>query len=160
MSVSSVRIRKAEATDMGAVFGLVQELAAYEKAADQVETSPERYVADGFDGRPLFECFVAEEGEEIVGIALFYFGYSTWKGKLGYLDDLVVKETHRRRGIGRQLIKAFIQYAHRQGAHMVRWQVLDWNESAIEMYKSLGAVFENQWIDVKLYPEQINPFLD
>ncbi len=90
MGEATYQIRKAEMSDMPAVFALVKALASFEKAEDQVETSAAQYQTDGFGSRPAFECFVAEQEEQIIGIALFYFGYSTWKGKLVYLDDLIV----------------------------------------------------------------------
>lgn len=153
-----IQIRKAGPEDMEGVHALVRELAIYEKAENEVTTNPAIYRRDGFGDNPLFECFVAEETEgEIIGIALFYFGYSTWKGKMLYLDDLVISEAHRRKGIGRKLIDRLVQYALEKGAHMMKWQVLTWNTPAIEMYKTLGTVFdqEGEWMDCKLYEEQL-----
>ncbi|MEO1381642.1 MAG: GNAT family N-acetyltransferase [Bacteroidota bacterium] len=153
-----IHIRKAGPEDMEGVHKLVRALAIYEKAENEVSTNPDIYRQDGFGAHPLFECFVAEnEEKEIVAIALFYFGYSTWKGKMLYLDDLVVSESQRRKGIGRMLIDRLVAYALEQGASMMKWQVLSWNTSAIEMYKTLGTVFdtEGEWMDCKLYQEQL-----
>ncbi|MEO0895172.1 MAG: GNAT family N-acetyltransferase [Bacteroidota bacterium] len=152
-----IHIRKGAREDMASVFALVKELAEYEKEPQAVKTSIEIYQRDGFDvERPLFEVFVAEnEEKEIVGIALFYFGYSTWKGKMLYLDDLVVSENHRRKGIGKKLMDRLVAYAQEKDAQIIKWQVLHWNTPAIEMYKSLGAVMDEEWIDCKLYKDQM-----
>lgn len=152
-----IHIRKALEADMEAVHALVRELADYEKAPEAVKTSAEIYKRDGFQlEKNLFECFVAEtEQKEVVGIALFYFGYSTWKGKMLYLDDLVVSSSYRRQGIGKKLFDRLVSYALEQDAQMMKWQVLDWNTPAINMYKSLGTVFDSEWIDCKLYKEQL-----
>ena len=149
-------IRKAMKADAPAIHALVYELAVFEKAPQAVETSPEIYARDGFGDNPCFECFVAEhETDGIVGITLFYFGYSTWKGKMLYLDDLVIRESYRRQGIGKQLMDNLIAYAVEQEASMMKWQVLDWNEPAIAMYKKMGAVFDQEWIDCKMYRHQL-----
>lgn len=151
-----VSIRKATPADAPAIFALVQELAEFEKAADQVETSVERYLEDGFGESPVFRCLVADhEQEGVVGIALYYYGYSTWKGKLLYLDDLVIKEAFRRQGIGRRLVDALVQAGLEANARMMKWQVLDWNEPAIKMYESLGGKFDGEWIDVKITRAQM-----
>jgi len=149
--MSDIQIRRATRADMPAVHSLVRELAIYEKAEEQVETTPEIYAEDAFGDQPIFACFVAETPEkEVVGIALYYIGYSTWKGKLMYLDDLVISESHRRQGIGRMLIDQLVAYALEINCRMIRWQVLDWNEPAIKMYETLGVRFDHEWVDVKM----------
>ncbi|MEM7372498.1 MAG: GNAT family N-acetyltransferase [Bacteroidota bacterium] len=156
-----IHIRKATEQDVVAIHDLVRELAIYEKAEHEVATSPEIYARDGFGATPYFECFVAEHAEDgIVGISLFYFGYSTWKGKLLYLDDLVIRESHRRMGIGTMLMKNLAKYAIEQQATMMKWQVLDWNEPAIEMYRQLGAVFDSEWVDCKMFHQQLNDWVN
>ncbi|MEM9983781.1 MAG: GNAT family N-acetyltransferase [Bacteroidota bacterium] len=152
----SFSIRKATPEDVPGIFSLVQELAEFEQAADQVETSVKQYLKDGFGERPYFECLVAEwEGAGIVGISLYYYAYSTWKGKMLYLDDLVIREAYRRRGIGRALVDQLVKIGLEENARMMKWQVLDWNEPAIKMYESLGSTFDGEWIDVKIYREQM-----
>lgn len=155
-----ISIRKATKEDVPAIHDLVRELAIFEKAENQVETSPAIYEQDGFGDRPWFECFVAEHpADGIVGITLFYFAYSTWKGKMIYLDDLVIRESHRRQGIGSLLMRNLLQYALDQGANMMKWQVLDWNTPAIEMYKQMGAVLDEEWIDCKMTTAQMRDWI-
>ncbi|HLP21801.1 MAG TPA: GNAT family N-acetyltransferase, partial [Chitinophagales bacterium] len=117
--------------------------------------------ADGFGKNPLYGVFVAEAADtnEIIGMALYYTAYSTWKGKMLFLDDLVVTESYRRYGIGRKLINEFLLEAKNQEVNQVRWQVLDWNERAIEFYKSLNVQFDSEWITVKMSKEQIADYL-
>jgi len=141
---------------MAAVFALVQELAEFEKAPHAVETSAEQYRQDGFGPDPAFRCLVAEHPSDgIVGIALYYFGYSTWKGKMLYLDDLVIRAPYRRQGIGRRLVDQLVQVGLAESARLMKWQVLDWNEPAIQMYRSMEATFDGEWIDVKLFRPQM-----
>lgn len=152
----TVIIRKGVASDMPAVHALVRELALFEKAPEEVATSAEQYTADGFGENPLFECFVAEDSNDgIVGIAFFYFGYSTWKGKILYLDDLVITKSYRRKGIGQQLFDRLVVYGNENQVCQMRWQVLDWNEPAIKMYEKLAAKLDPTWINCFLSAEQI-----
>ncbi|WNJ16783.1 GNAT family N-acetyltransferase [Pontibacter sp. G13] len=154
--MGEIQIRKGTEQDMAAAHALVRELALFEKAPEEVETTAEVYAQDGFGDQSWFQLFVAEhETEGVVGIALFYLGYSTWKGKMLYLDDLVVSEQWRRKGIGSRLLDQLIRHAAEIGARQVRWQVLDWNESAMELYRKVGAKFETEWYDCKLNHEQI-----
>ncbi|MEM6800712.1 MAG: GNAT family N-acetyltransferase [Bacteroidota bacterium] len=152
-----IHIRKGSAADIPAAFALVKELAIFEKAPEQVITSEKIYSEDAFGGaRPWFEFFVAEDFEfGVVGVAIFYFGYSTWKGRMLYLDDLVIKEDHRRKGIGKMLLDKLVAYGKEKGVNQMRWQVLDWNEPAIKLYKKVGASIEDEWLDCKLSKEQI-----
>jgi GNAT superfamily N-acetyltransferase len=146
-----IHIRKATPTDMPAVWQLIYELAVYENAPEQVTTTPEQMVVDGFGEKPLFECLVAEnEEKEVVAIALYYFSYSTWKGKMLYLDDLVVTEKARRHGLGWKLIHELMEIAKAEKANLIRWQVLDWNIPAIRFYEKLGAQMDGEWINCKI----------
>lgn len=133
---------------MSALHALVYELAVYEKAPEEVVTTPEEYTRDFREGR--FECFVAEGSQGIAGMALFFMAYSTWKGKMLYLDDLVVSEPYRRRGIGKRLFEAVLEEGRRRGCRLVKWQVLDWNEPALAFYRKYNAVIETDWWNGKL----------
>ncbi len=148
-------IRKGTPEDLSAVFDLVMELAIYEKAPHEVNNSIERMKDDGFGDKPVFEFFVAEVNGNIVGTAIFYYRYSTWKGKAIYLEDLVVKASERGNGYGKLLLDAIVNEAKVTNSKQVRWQVLDWNEPAINFYKKLGADLDEEWINCTLSEEQI-----
>lgn len=143
-------IRKATPEDMPKVLELITELAVYENAAEQVENTVEQLTEDGFGANPVFECIVAEE-ETVVGFALFYTSYSTWKGTCLYLEDLLVTESKRRAGIGKLLFDEVLQVAKDRGAKRFEWQVLDWNEPAINFYKKYNADLDPEWINGKLF---------
>ncbi len=143
-----ITVRKADVGDMPAVYELVRELAIYEEAEEEVYTRPSDYEKDF--GAGLFEVILAEKGEEIVGIVLYYMAYSTWKGPMLYLDDFVVKGTYRRQGIGQALFDAFLAEARLRQVALVKWQVLDWNEPALAFYRKNKAVVEQNWWNVKM----------
>ncbi|WP_339607738.1 GNAT family N-acetyltransferase, partial [uncultured Roseivirga sp.] len=144
--------------DLNQAFELVQELAEYEKALHEVENSVERMMEDGFGKKPIFEFFVAEENGKIEGVAIFYYRYSTWKGKAIFLEDLVVRKAKRGAGIGKKLLDAIVQEAKDVDARQVMWQVLDWNEPAINFYKKLGTDLDESWINCKLEFKQIQEY--
>lgn len=148
-------IRKGKAKDLEAVFDLIMELAIYEKAPHEVANSVERMHEDCFGERPVFDFFVAEENGHVVGTAIYYYRYSTWKGKALYLEDLVVNEKHRGKGYGKALLDAIVHQAKTANCKQVRWQVLDWNEPAIEFYKGIGADLDSEWINCTLDEQQI-----
>ncbi len=152
-----INIRKGRIEDCDAVFNLIFELAVFEKEPDAVENSPEQLRKDGFEQNPpLFELIIAEDDESgICGMAMFYMAYSSWKGKMLYLDDLVVAADMRNKGIGKMLIKALFKYAKEQQVNIVKWEVLDWNTNAIKFYEKLGANFSEEWIHCKFYKNQI-----
>ena len=135
---------------MPRVLELIKELALYEKAPDEVLISEETLLEDGFGPNKLFDTLVAETDNEIVGMLLYYPVFSTWKGRSIYLEDFVVADSHRRKGIGQLLIDALVQEARSAKAKKIRWQVLDWNSPAIEFYKKISATLENSWIDCTL----------
>lgn len=143
------------------MFRLVKELAEFERAPEAVVNTEEMLLEDGFGEKSIYRVFVAEEAEtnEIIGMALYYTAYSTWKGRMLFLDDLVVTEQYRRFGIGRKLIGAFLKEAEELGVNQVRWQVLDWNTPAIEFYKSLGAELDSEWITCKMSKQEIADYL-
>lgn len=154
----AITIRKGVMSDMPAVLALIKELAAYENAEDQVDNTVERMEEDGFGERPIFDLFVAEENDVIIGIALFYFRYSTWRGRCIHLEDLVVRESERGRGIGKLLIDALVEETKETDSRLITWQVLDWNEPAIGFYKKLDAHFDPEWINCKLTYEQLQNY--
>lgn len=152
-------IRMATAQDMPAVHALIKELANYERAEKEFVLSLEQLTADGFGEKPIFECIVAEnEDSAIVGIALFYTKYSTWKGACIYLEDLVVQQAYRGYGLGRDLLESLMVIARDRKAGRLEWQVLDWNEPAIGFYQKLGAVLDEEWINCKFTFDQLQAF--
>lgn len=139
----NIRVGKKE--DMKAVLALIQELAHFEKEPDAVKVTEEDLIRDGFGNQPLFHVFVAEIELEIVGIALYYYRYSTWKGKIIHLEDLVVKKEMRGKGIGYALYSEIIKQGQRDNVRRIDWHVLDWNTPAIDFYKKTGAKVFNEW---------------
>ncbi|CAN5168494.1 GNAT family N-acetyltransferase [soil metagenome] len=152
---SSITIRPALVEDSPAIMGLIRALAEFEKAPEQVLVSEEDIVREGFGTDPIFKVHVAEEANEVVGIALFYTGYSTWKGRMIYLDDLVVHQQYRGRGIGTQLLESVFEYARQTKANLIKWQVLDWNEPAIEFYKKYPVQFGGEWLNCRIMTEAL-----
>ena len=150
----NINIRKAEKKDMPQVLELIKELAIFEKEPDAVEVSVADLEVEGFDNK-LFTCFVAEKETEIVGMALVYFRFSTWKGRTVHLEDLIVKQHYRSEGIGTLLYNNVVQYAKEQGVKRVEWVVLDWNQNAIDFYKKSGASLLKDWYLVQLGEEEI-----
>ena len=132
------------------MFELIKELALYEKAPEQVTNTVEQMYVDGFGNNPIFGTIVLEVESEIVGMALYYFRYSTWKGKRLYLEDLIVSETMRGRGLGEKLLESVIEKARQTACTGLMWQVLDWNEPAINFYKKFGAKFDEEWVNVNI----------
>ena len=151
-----ITIRKGEKRDIPAVLGLIRELAAFEKAPLEVTNTEADMERDGFGASPVFMLLVAELDSSIVGMAIYFIKYSTWKGKGIYLDDIVVNEKHRQQGIGRLLLDAVIRHSYELGAKQLHWQVLDWNEPAIKFYENYKASFDTEWINCKLDENQIN----
>jgi ribosomal protein S18 acetylase RimI-like enzyme len=149
-------IRKAKRGDAAHILRLVKELATYEKAPDAVEVTLEEMEADGFGPHAIYSSFVAEsDSGEILGMALYYTKYSTWKGKAIYLDDIVVSEKYRRLGIGGKLFEEVVKVAKNMKVRKIDWQVLDWNEPAIQFYKKYNTVFTNEWVNCTLYEIQL-----
>ncbi|MDX1907381.1 MAG: GNAT family N-acetyltransferase [Bacteroidia bacterium] len=148
---TDIVIRPGTAADIPAVHALIMELALFEREPEAVKTTPAELLADGFGTRPYYEVFVAEDPQQgIVGMTLFYTAYSTWKGKIIYLDDLIVTESYRGKGLGRRLLDNLITEARTRGVRQMRWQVLDWNEPAIALYRRIGAELDPTWITCKL----------
>ena len=153
-------IRKAEKKDMPAVLELIKELAAFEKEPDAVEVTIETLEKEGFGEHPLFHVFVAEVEEKIEGMALFYYRFSTWKGRTLHLEDLIVREEKRGTGLGNALYKKVIQYAQEQGLKRVEWVVLDWNQHAIDFYERSGANVSKDWYTVQMDEQGITKFVE
>lgn len=140
-----VILRKAEPSDMKAVLSLIKELAAFENEPEAVEITEKQLRKDGFGKAPSFEAIVAEMQGTVVGMALFYYRYSTWKGRTIHLEDLIVKEDYRNKGIGSKLYTEVLRVAHDKGLKRVEWNVLDWNKIAIDFYESTGAKVLPDW---------------
>ena len=148
---NSFLIRKGTKQDLSSVLDLIHELALFEKAPEQVTNSVNDMEEDGFGKNPVFNFYVAELNNKIIGIAVYFIKYSTWKGKGLYLDDLFVTEKFRGKGIGKKLFDIIIEEAKKIKAKQLHWQVLDWNTPAIDFYKKYGATIDAEWLDCKLH---------
>jgi len=153
-------IRKGAPADMPAVLALIQELAVFEREPNAVVVTATDLVRDGFQENPLFTTFVAEVNGEIVGMALFYYRYSTWKGKTIHLEDLILKENYRKQGIGFALYQKVIETGSREAVRRIEWNVLDWNTPAINFYEKTGAKILNDWRVVQLDEIGIQDFIE
>jgi GNAT superfamily N-acetyltransferase len=146
-----MNIRKAVKEDCLAMLELVKELAVYEKAPDEVTVDPQHFEESGFGQNPVWGALVAEtDAKQVVGFALYYIRYSTWKGQVLYLEDLLVTESMRGQGIGHQLVDQLVIEAKEKGFRRIVWQVLDWNEPAINFYRKYNAKFDPEWVNVTL----------
>lgn len=155
----NISIRRGEPADLPAVYALIQELALYEKApAEVTNTLPDLY-EDGFGPEPVFEFYVAEAAGEIIGLCLYYVAYSTWKGKMLYLEDLVITQAYRRYGVGKQLFDAFVRRGVELRVKRLKWQVLEWNEPAIAFYRKLNANLDAEWINCNLTAEAMAAYV-
>ncbi len=152
-------IRVAQREDMKQVLQLIQELAIFEKENDAVEVSVQDLEEDGFGKQKLFHCFVAEKSDKIVGMALVYPRYSTWKGPVIHLEDLIVTKEMRGSGLGTALLNEVVKYGNDLGVKRICWEVLDWNEPAIGFYESKGANVMRDWDVVQLDETGIKEYL-
>ena len=152
-------IRKATAEDMPSVLELIQELATFEKEPDAVVVTVDDLVRDGFGTHPLFYAFVAEVNQEIIGMALYYYRYSTWKGKTIHLEDLIVKEEKRGIGAGFTLYTEIMKQGKKDNVRRIEWNVLDWNTPAITFYNKSGAKLLDDWRVVQMDEAGMNHFL-
>lgn len=148
--MSDVIIRKAVQQDCTSMLELIKELADYEKALHEVTVTLDEFIEDGFGKSPVWGAFVAELDGEIVGISLYYDRYSTWKGRRLYLEDLVVTERMRGRQIGKLLFDATLEHGKANEYSGMVFQVLDWNEPAINFYKKYSPKFDNEWLNVSI----------
>lgn len=143
-------IRKAERSDVAAIFALIEELALYEKAPEQVTNNPEQLAIDLFD-KNLCEAIVAEKESKVVGFALYYTSYSTWKGACLYLEDFYVIESERQHGIGQMLFDHVLETAKERKVQRMDWQVLEWNDPAIRFYEKQKAILDPEWLNGRLF---------
>ena len=141
----NIQIRRAKKEDCARILDLVKELARYEKAPNEVTVTLEHFEQSGFGYKPVWWAFVAEVDGVIQGFALYYIRFSTWKGQRMYLEDFYVTEDMRRTGLGKLLFERLIKEAQRKKFNGIQWQVLEWNEPAINFYKKYNAVFDPEW---------------
>lgn len=155
-----IQIYKATQEDMPQVLELIKELAVFENEPDAVEVTVEDLIKEGFGDDPLFTCFVAEVNNEIVGMALVYFRFSTWKGRTVHLEDLVVKESMRGKNVGKALYSEVMKYGHEHGVKRIEWVVLDWNKPAIRFYENTGAKLHKEWYLVEMNELGIKNYIE
>ena len=153
----SAEIRFATPEDIPQILDLIRDLAIYEKAPQEVTITEEEMIKDGFDDN-LYKCLVAEKDKRVIGIALYYPRYSTWKGKTIHLEDFIVKEEQRGSGLGRRLFERVVEESDKFGAKRLEWMVLDWNTPAINFYNKIGAELDPEWHVGKLRESQIQNF--
>lgn len=153
---SSITIRKGIRNDLPRVLELIKELAEYERAPHEVTNTVALMEQDGFGPNPIYGFFVAESEKGIVGVSIYYWRYSTWKGKRLYLEDIVVTEAQRGKGIGKKLFDRTLQHALDENCSGIMWQVLNWNEPAINFYRKFyNPKLDGEWINCSLEREQI-----
>jgi GNAT superfamily N-acetyltransferase len=150
MKSSPITVRQAGREDLAHIHRLVHELAVYEKAPEEFVATLEDYHRDFADG--VFQAMVAETPQgDVIAMALYYMAYSTWKGRMLFLEDFVVREAFRRQGVGQQLFDAVLEQARTLECRLIKWQVLDWNEPAIAFYRRYGAAIESNWWNGKIF---------
>lgn len=145
-----VKLRKGTREDLPRVLELIRELALYEKAPEQVTNTIEMMEKDGFGAHPVYGFIVAENEGVIEGLSLYYYRYSTWKGKRLWLEDLIVTESQRGLGTGKKLFERTLEIAKEENCTGMMWQVLDWNEPAINFYKKYDTEFDGEWINCSI----------
>lgn len=156
--MKEIQVRVARQEDCPRMMELIRELALFEKAPQEVTVTMEEFTEAGFGARPVYKAFVAETNGTVIGFALYYIRYSTWKGCRLYLEDLLITEEFRGRGVGSLLFDELIRECKRQGFNGMTWQVLDWNEPAIGFYRKYGAALDPEWLNGSLSKEQILGF--
>jgi len=154
-----IKIRKGTKKDLGKVLELIKELADYEGGLDEVLISERDLEEYGFCENPLYFLLVAESDNNVVGLAIYFIHFSTWKGKCLYLEDLIVSNKFRRKGVGTMLFEALIKIAHKKAMKRIMWQVLHWNKSAINFYKKYNANISNSWLNGKITDLEIKNYL-
>lgn len=159
MTINSVVVREGKKEDLPQVLELIKELATFERALHEVSNTVEQMEKDGFSEHPIYGIFVAEEGLTIIGISIFYYRYSTWKGKRLYLEDIVVAESKRGMGVGAMLFDRTMQKSLTENCTGMLWQVLEWNTSGIDFYKKYGARLDSEWTNCSLEADEIKKLL-
>lgn len=157
--MQKITIREGRKHDLPRVLELIKELAHYERAPHEVTNTLERLEEDGFGAHPVYGFFIAETDTAIVGLSLYYWRYSTWKGKRLYLEDIIVTESERGKGAGKLLFDRTMSKALEEDCTGMMWQVLDWNEPAINFYKKYGAKLDGEWVNCNLEADQIKKLL-
>jgi ribosomal protein S18 acetylase RimI-like enzyme len=153
-----IKIRKGTEADLPQVLGLVKELAVYERAPNEVEVTLPEMQNWGFGKDKIFNFFVAEDGQKIVGISLYYYKYSTWKGKCLFLEDIIVTESYRRYGLGSKLFNEVVLVAQKEKVRRMEWQVLEWNVTALDFYRKYNSHFDKEWVNCKLTFQQLQEY--
>ncbi len=156
---TTINIREGRKEDLPRVLELIHELAEYERAPHEVTNTLEQLERDGFGPHPVYGFFVAIANEHIIGLSLYYWRYSTWKGKRLYLEDIIVTESKRGTGTGQLLFHATMKKAEEENCTGMMWQVLDWNEPAIRFYKKYGTRFDSGWVNCHLEADGIAALL-
>lgn len=151
--------RLATKEDMSRVYELIKELAIFEKEPDAVEVTVNQLIEDGFGDEPKFVCFVIEIDNKVEGLALIYTRYSTWKGEVIHLEDLIVSQALRGKGLGTVLLDEVVKYGKQKGVKRISWEVLDWNEPAIEFYEKKGANVMRDWDVVQMDSAAIDKYI-
>jgi GNAT superfamily N-acetyltransferase len=158
--MAEIIIRSGKKEDLTQVLELVKELALFERAPEQVTNTVSKMEEDGFGANPVYGMFVAEKGNQIIGISIYYYRYSTWKGRRLYLEDIIVTERERGGGIGKKLFERTMFKTLEDNCMGMTWQVLDWNTPAIDFYKRYGAALDAEWINGSLEADAIRKFKD
>ncbi|MAZ55473.1 MAG: GNAT family N-acetyltransferase [Flavobacteriales bacterium] len=151
-----ITIREGKKADLPYILQLIKELAEYENAIHKVAITLDELEVDGFGEKPYYYFLVAEQRNKIIGMTFYFIRYSTWKGKVLFLEDFIVSKEYRRMGVGKKLFDATIKICKKLNAKAMCWQVLDWNKSAISFYKKYNAEISNDWLDGRLNEKQIN----
>jgi GNAT superfamily N-acetyltransferase len=156
--MSEITIRNATAKDVPTMMALVRELAEFENSPNEVMNTEAKMIEEGFGQNPAFHAIVAEVDKQVIGMSVFYFSYSTWKGKSIYIDDIIVNEAFRGKGVGSKLMEATISRAKNENVGKLHWQVLDWNDPAIRFYQKYEADFDPEWVNCSIIREKLANF--
>jgi GNAT superfamily N-acetyltransferase len=154
----NIKIRKGTENDLEAALNLIKELAIYEKAPNEVSVTIDQMKNWGFGANKIFDYFVLEKNKIIIGLALYYFKYSTWKGKCLFLEDIIITQNERKNGYGKLLFNEVAKVAKSENVERMEWQVLNWNDPAINFYKKYNATLDDEWLNGKLVKIDLQKF--